>query len=138
MKSRQKYGSGYQLELFCDERGSLESLLQDFALGGAYAGKVQEPCGSYSSPRGPRKSCIYAIITAHDRPEVEELQAFLDQLVEGSRLLERHAGRFLFQLPPLQDGALKTLFFHCFSLFFHRFSLAFRTLWAASSWRWAP
>ena len=84
-------------------------------LGGACDGKVQELYRSLTLFLLYYVMILYNLFLAlrgiqgpfncHVKPDdspFEELQAFLDQLVSGSRLLERHAGRFLFQLPPLQ------------------------------------
>jgi len=62
-----KYGSGYQLELFCEDG------------------------------RGVSKT--------------QELENFVNTLASGSKLLEHHAGRFLFQLPSLtQNTSLGNIF----------------------------
>eukprot|EP00434_Breviolum_minutum_P015111 symbB.v1.2.013324.t1/scaffold938.1/size150240/17 len=62
-----KYGSGYQLELFCEDG------------------------------RGVSKT--------------QELENFVSTLASGSKLLEHHAGRFLFQLPSLtQNTSLGNIF----------------------------
>merc|ERR1711920_110480 len=64
---KQKYGSGYQLEVQCPERAG--------------------PCGQQSNQ--------------------EQLTAFIhDRLSRDAQLLECHAGRYLFQLPPMRPGAL--------------------------------
>merc|ERR1711920_257812 len=65
---KQKYGSGYQLEVQCPERAG--------------------PSGEHLSNR-------------------EQLLAFIqDRLSQEAQLLECHAGRYLFQLPPMRPGTL--------------------------------
>jgi len=67
-----KYGSGYQLELFCDPPA--DEFSHDF-----WAAKAEE---------------LMRFVRRHLSPK-------------GS-LLEHHAGRFLFQLPPLTEAAFST------------------------------
>jgi len=76
---KHKYGSGYQLELFCEPRAVRG--------GSSVAGETREPA-----------ECN------------DEITRFVhSRLSRAASLLERHAGRYLFQLPPMGPGSELTL-----------------------------
>merc|ERR1712007_175608 len=86
---KQKYGNGYQLEVFCSKDTPL-------------------PLPSIESQMSQRSTQSRTSIPPPDR--TERISHFIESNISSSaKLLESHADRYLFQLPPLSRDNPVTL-----------------------------